>query len=246
MLQNKYSTMFKKALTITRSITIYTLLNVQFVEQLMLTKDSPLLKCPWATCLSSHSCLVTRRGFCRFIIFMCLHFAFLWQKKQKHFKPGWNLSLKSYKNHLACNSWDCVPVSQLIYSQLIYYKIQILSEWNQHIFRIVWMLNLNKWFMADWNNSQSDPSTLNGSTGVSVGSEERRGGASEWCQRRHFTGSDWLLMNLFWPGFGFGPALTYLDSFDWTGLALIHPSWLWMKLFGSIWPWWSQFLSRWL
>lgn len=136
---------------------------------------------------------------------------------------------KSYKNHLACSSWDCVPVSQLIYSQLIYYKIQILSEWNQHIFRIVWMLNLNKWFMADWNNSQSDPSSLNGSAGVSVGSEERRGGASAWCQRRHFTGSDWLLMNLFWPGFGFGPALTYLDSFDWTGLALIHPSW----------PWWS-------
>lgn len=46
MLLNKYSTMFKKALTITRSITIYTLLNVQFVEQLMLTKDSPLLMCP--------------------------------------------------------------------------------------------------------------------------------------------------------------------------------------------------------
>lgn len=207
MLQNKYSTMFKKALTITRSITIYTLLNVQFVEQLMLIKDSPLLMCPWATCLSSHSCLVTRRGFCRFIIFMCLHFPFLWQKKQKHFKPGWNLS--SYKNHLACNSWDCVPVSQLIYSQLIYYKIQILSEWNQHIFRIVWMLNLNKWFMADWNNSQSDPSSLNGSAGVSVGSEERRGGASAWCQRRP------LALIGSWTCFGLD-----LD------LALLWPTWI--------------------
>lgn len=150
-----------------------------------------------------------RRGFCRFIIFMCLHFAFLWQKKQKHFKPGWNLSLKSYKNHLACNSWDCVPVSQLIYSQLIYYKIQILSEWNQHIFRIVWMLNLNKWFMADWNNSQSDPSSLNGSTGVSVGSEERRGGASEWCQRRP------LALIGSWTCFGLD-----LD------LALLWPTWI--------------------
>lgn len=152
---------------------------------------------------------------------------------------------KSYKNHLACSSWDCVPVSQLIYSQLIYYKIQILSEWNQHIFRIVWMLNLNKWFMADWNNSQSDPSTLNGSTGVSVvGGEKRRSirVMSEETFYRLWLALDepvlawiWIwpcsdLLGFFW-----------LDwvSFDSSKLAV-------MKLFGSIWPWWSQFLSRWL